>query len=89
MRSPKSYKNAFKKMDKFWHGAVFVCFVLSVLLSCVTCADEYYIGKSREELAKEMFKVDSLIKAIQLQLDSTSIDFNGFYIQGQRINNGH
>ena len=55
----------------------------------ITCADEYYVGKSREELAKEMFEVDSLIKTIQLQLDSTSIDFEKFYIDAQRINNGH
>jgi hypothetical protein len=51
--------------------------------------DEYHIGKSKEELYKEMFKVDSLIKTIQLQIDSTSIDFQKIYIDSQRINNGH
>jgi len=36
-----------------------------------------------------MFEVDSLIMAIQKDLDSTSIDFKKFYIDAQRINNGH
>jgi hypothetical protein len=36
-----------------------------------------------------MFEVDSLIKTIQMQLDSTSIDFEKLYIDAQRINNGH
>ena len=32
---------------------------------------------------------DSLIKKIQLDLDSTNIDFQKIYIDAQRINNGH
>ena len=60
-----------------------------VALVFVSCADEYYLGKTREELTREMFEVDSLIMAIQYQLDSTSIDFEKFYIDAQRINNGH
>ena len=36
-----------------------------------------------------MFEVDSLIRTIQMQLDSANIDFEGFYIDAQRINNGH
>jgi len=60
-----------------------------VALVIVGCMDEYHIGKSKEELYKEMFKVDSLIKTIQLQIDSTSIDFQKIYIDSQRINNGH
>ena len=59
-----------------------------VALVIVGCMDEYHIGKSKEELYKEMFKVDSLIKTIQLQIDSTSIDFQKIYIDAQRINNG-
>ena len=35
-----------------------------------------------------MFEIDSLIKTIQLQIDSTSIEFDEFYINAQRINNG-
>jgi len=65
----------------------FVGFLLALIL--VACNDEYYFGKTREELAREMWEVDSLIIAIQKDLDSTSIDFEKFYIDAQRINNGH
>jgi len=85
----KIFNNVFEGMDKFWHGVLFVSFVISILLASITCADEYYIGKSKEELTKEMFEVDSLIKTIELQLDSTSVDFKRIYINAQRINNGH
>ena len=77
------------KIDRFLYGVLFSCFTISVLLVFVTCADEYYLGKSKEELHKEMFEVDSLIKTIQVQIDSTSIDFEKFYIDAQRLNNGH
>jgi phosphate/sulfate permease len=65
----------------------FIGFLFAIIL--VACNDEYYFGKSREELAREMWEVDSLIMAIQKDLDSTSIDFEKFYIDAQRINNGH
>ena len=65
----------------------FVGFLLALVL--ISCADEYYIGKSKEELYREMFEVDSLMMQIQMQLDSTSIEFEKFYIDAQRINNGH
>ena len=65
----------------------FVGFLLALVL--ISCADEYYIGKAKEDLYKEMFEVDSLIMTIQYQLDSTSIDFEKFYIDAQRINNWH
>ena len=58
-------------------------------LILLSCADEWYLGKSREDLAREMFEVDSLIMTIQMQLDSSSVDFERFYIDAQRINNGH
>ena len=51
--------------------------------------DEYHIGKSKEELYREMFLLDSLLIDLQYQIDSTSIDFEKFYIDAQRINNGH
>ena len=67
--------------------SVFIGF-LAVLIF-IACNDEYYLGKSREELYKEMFEVDSLMKTIQLQIDSTSVELNSFYLNAQRINNGH
>ena len=68
-------------------GAAFAVFMSGLVL--LSCADEWYLGKSREDLAREMFEVDSLLMTIQMQLDSTSIDFKRFYIDAQRINNGH
>ena len=72
---------------KFVLTTFFIGFMLSLVI--VACADEYYFGKTREELAREMFIVDSLIMDIKYQMDSTSIDFEKFYIDAQRINNGH
>ena len=65
----------------------FAGFLLALVF--ISCVDEYYIGKAKEDLYKEMFEVDSLMMAIQLQIDSTSIDFEKFYIEAQKINNGH
>ena len=79
-----------KEMNKVlrWTiGAAFAVFMSGLIL--LSCADEWYLGKTREDLAREMFEVDSLLMAIQMQLDSTSIDFERFYIDAQRINNGH
>ena len=55
----------------------------------VSACEDVRIGKTKEELTKEMFEVDSLIMTIKLELDSTSIDFKKFYLDAQRINNGH
>jgi hypothetical protein len=67
--------------------ATYMLTVIVVLLF-ITCED-IRIGKTREELSKDMFEIDSLIKTIQLQIDSTAMDFNRLYINAQRINNGH
>lgn len=66
----------------------FIGFMMSLV--AISCADEWYFGKSREELTREMFVVDSLIKQIQLEIgDSSSLVFEKFYIDAQKINNGH
>jgi hypothetical protein len=54
----------------------------------IFACEDVRIGKTKEELAKEMFEVDSLLKTIHLQIDSAFVDFNKFYINAQRINNG-
>ena len=69
------------RIDRFIYGVLFSCFMIGLLLMSITCADEYYLGKSKEELTKEMFEVDSLIMTIQMQIDSTYIDFEELYIQ--------
>ena len=78
-----------KEMNRVFRwtiGIAFAVFMFGLVL--LSCADEWYLGKSREDLAKEMFEVDSLLMTIQMQLDSTSIDFERFYIDAQRINKG-
>ena len=79
----------FKLIPPFVKGmmATYMLTVITVLLF-ITCED-VRIGKTKQELSKEMFEIDSLIKTIQLQIDSTSIDFQKIYIDAQRINNGH
>jgi|TARA_R100001530_G_scaffold123895_1_gene91956 predicted secreted protein len=89
MRSQGHYKKINKIKDNLTKTFLIILFFLSVLFACLRCTDEYYLGKTREELTKEMFEVDSLIRTIQMQLDSANIDFEGFYIDAQRINNGH
>ena len=64
---------------------MFTAFIIILLGAIMIFAcEDVRIGKPREELAKEMFEVDSLLKTIHLQIDSTSM-----YIKAQRINNGH
>ena len=78
----------FKLIPPFVKGmmATYMLTVITVLLF-ITCED-VRIGNTKQELSKEMFEIDSLIKTIQLQIDSTSIEFDEFYINAQRINNG-
>ena len=68
-------------------ASTFVGFLISLIF--ISCADEYYIGKAKEDLYREMFEVDSIMGRIQMQIDSTYIDFEKIYINAQRINNGH
>ena len=75
-----------KLLPPFIKGMLTACVL--TLIGVYSC-EEYYIGKSEEELAREMWEVDSLMKRIQLELDSTAMDFNRLYINAQRINNGH
>ena len=72
---------------KFVLTTFFIGFTLSLVV--VACADEYYFGKTREELSREMFIVDSLIMDIKYQMDSTSIDFDRFYIDSQLDTHGY
>ena len=79
-----------KEMNSVLRWTIGIVFAVSMSgLILLSCADEWYLGKSREDLSREMFEVDSLLMTIQMQLDSTSIDFKKFYIDAQRINQGH
>ena len=79
--------NEWADASKILHGFVILGFVLAFVVSMFSCQD-FYIGKTEEELSREMFEVDSLMKRIQLQMDSVSVDFEELYINAQRINNG-
>ena len=80
-----------KEIGKIMQFIITVCFIgfMSGLIA-VSCNDEFHLGKSKEELYREVFRVDSIIQLIQLELgDSSSMDFEEFYINAQKINNGH
>ena len=78
------------RIDRFWYGVIFVCSVITVLLASISCANEWGVGQAQQELMAEMMRVDSLIQKIRLQVgDSTVLDYEGFYIDAQRINNRH
>ena len=71
--------NEWADASKILHGFVILGFVLAFVVSMFSCQD-FYIGKTEEELSREMFEVDSLMKRIQLQMDSVSVDLEKFYI---------
>jgi len=79
--------NQWADASKVLHAIVLLGFGIAFMFSILTCQD-VHIGKTKEELSREMFEVDSLIKTIQLQVDSVSVDINKIYIDAQRINNG-
>ena len=81
--------NQWADASKVLHTLVLLGFALAFIFSIVSCVDEFYFGKTEQELAREMFEVDSLIKTLQMQMDSVAVDFNKIYIDAQRINNGH
>ena len=72
----------------FFRGMFSAFIIMLVATFIISSCEDVRIGKSKEQLSKEMFEIDSLIKTIQLQIDSTSIEFDEFYINAQRINNG-
>ena len=75
-------------VPSFIKGALYASIFILLGAIIITACEDIRIGKTKQELAREMFEVDSLMKTIQLQLDSASIDFEKFYINAQRINNG-
>ena len=75
------------KVLRWTIGLTFATYISGLIL--LSCSDDFHIGDSKEELYKQMFEVDSIMMQIQMQIDSTSMDFERFYIDAQRINNGH
>tara|TARA_R110002050_G_scaffold11941_1_gene39732 strand:+ start:251 stop:508 length:258 start_codon:yes stop_codon:yes gene_type:complete len=78
--------NEWADASKALHALVIVGFMIAFMVSIFSCQD-YYIGKTREELAQEMFEIDSLMKKVIWTADSLGI-YDDLYIDAQRINNG-
>ena len=65
--------NQWADASRILHGFVILGFILAIMVSIFSC-QEYYIGKSHEEISREMFEVDSLISKIQFMIDSLEAD---------------
>ena len=64
--------NQWADASKILHGFVILGFVLAFLVSIFSC-QEYYIGKSHEEISREMFEIDSLMKRVIWEADSLGL----------------
>lgn len=78
--------NEWADASKALHALVIVGFMIAFMVSILSCQD-FYIGKTEEELAKEMFELDSLMRKVIWKADSLGI-YEELYINVQRINNG-
>ena len=64
--------NEWADASKILHGFVILGFVLAFIVSIFSC-QEYYIGKSEEELVQEMFELDSLLRKVVWTADSLGV----------------
>ena len=64
--------NQWADASKILHGFVILGFVLAFIVSIFSC-QEYYIGKSEEELVQEMFELDSLMRKVVWTADSLGV----------------
>ena len=78
--------NEWSDMSTILHAMVLFGFAVAIMVSILSCQD-IHIGKTKEELAYEMFELDSLMKKVIWQADSLGI-YDDLYIDAQRINNG-
>jgi len=78
--------NEWADASRALHTLAILGFVIAFMFSILSCQD-FYIGKTREELSQEMFEIDSLMKKVIWKADSLGI-YNDLYIDAQRINNG-
>ena len=81
-------KYKIKTLPPFVKGMIVAYMLMAFLVFLFVACQDIRIGKTKEELAKDMFETDSLIKTIHIQMDSLAMDFNKLYIDAQRINNG-
>ena len=58
----------------------------------ISCSDDTFIAgynKDMEEIHQSIFEIDSVMRTINLQLDSSIVDWDAFYLNAKRINSGH
>jgi len=55
--------NQWADASKILHAMVLLGFAIAIMVSILSCQD-YHIGKTREELAQEIFELDSLMKRV-------------------------
>ena len=64
--------NEWADTSRILHGFVILGFILAFMVSIFSC-QEYYIGKSEEELVQEMFELDSLMRKVVWTADSLGV----------------
>ena len=64
--------NEWADASRILHGFVILGFVLAFIVSIFSC-QEFYIGKSEEELVQEMFELDSLMRKVEWTADSLGV----------------
>jgi len=75
-------------LPPFVKGMIVAYMIAAFLVFLFVACEDVRIGKTKEELAQDMFEVDSLLRTIHMEMDSVAMDFNRLYIDAQRINNG-
>tara|TARA_R100001510_G_scaffold30960_1_gene27663 strand:- start:498 stop:716 length:219 start_codon:yes stop_codon:yes gene_type:complete len=64
--------NEWLDMSTILHAMVLFGFAVAIMVSILSCQD-IHIGKTKEELAYEMFELDSLMKKVIWQADSLGL----------------
>ena len=64
--------NEWADASKVLHAIVLFGFAIAFLVSILSCQD-IYIGKTHEEISKEMFELDSLMRKVIWTADSLGI----------------
>ena len=64
--------NDWADASRILHGFVILGFILAFMVSIFSC-QEYYIGKTHEEISREIFELDSLMKRVIWEADSLGI----------------
>jgi len=68
-------KRFLSKIDRFYIGFYMACFITITSIMIASCSEEFYFGKTLDELnaemTKTMFKADSLLMDINATLQDS------------------